>query len=526
MRKSLIYGVMFFIVIVVSSLLAKKPNMNEFLSITKNALLDKIKGGWAGQAIGCTFGGPTEFKFQGTFIPDYQPISWTKDSLKWFFENAPGLYDDIYMDLTFVDVFERQGLDAPAKSFAEAFAKAGYSLWHANQAARYNILSGIAPPQSGYWLRNPHADDIDFQIEADFAGLMSPGMVNAAAEICGKIGHIMNYGDGYYGGVFVAAMYSLAFFGSDIHQIVEEALKVIPEQSLYAQTIQDVIQAHKDNPNDWKEAWFRIQKKWSEDVGCPEGVFSPFNIEAKVNSAWVVLGLLYGDGDFGKTISISARAGDDSDCNPATAGGILGTMLGYSKIPDLWRQGLSEVENLDFKYTTISLTEAYDLSFKHAMEMVKRKGGKVEGDKVEIRSQEPRPVPLEVGFEGHYPKERRILNIKMNKKTKEGGFAFEGIGFAVNGAAVKTSSEAEDSVLEVEMEIDGKSVERSKLPTSQLIRKPTPFWRYQLKPGRHLIRWKLLTPTAHAELHLTDVVIYGERPKLKMKSAFPTLPGF
>lgn len=526
MRKYLIYGVIFFIVIVVSSLSAKEPNRNEFLSITKNALLDKIKGGWTGQAIGCTFGGPTEFRFKGTFIPDYQPIPWTKDSLKWFFDNAPGLYDDIYMDLTFVDVFERQGLEAPTESFAQAFAKAGYSLWHANQAARYNILNGIGPPESGHWLHNPHADDIDFQIEADFAGLMSPGMANAAAEICNKIGHIMTYGDGYYGGVFVAAMYSLAFFGSDIHQVVEEALKVIPSQSLYGQTIRDVIQGHRENPKDWKETWFRIQKKWAEDVGCPEGIFSPFNIDAKVNSAWVVLGLLFGDGDFGRTISISARAGDDSDCNPATAGGILGTMLGYSKIPDFWCQGLSEVENLDFKYTTISLAEAYGLTFKHALQMVKRNGGKVDGDKVEIRRQELRMVPLEVGFEGYYPKERRILDIRMNEKTREAGFAFEGLGFAVNGAAIKTSSGAEDSILEVEMEIDGKSAERSKLPTSHLIRKPTPFWRYQLKPGPHLIRWKLLTPTASAKLHLTDVVIYGDKSNVKMKSAFPTLQGF
>ena len=68
------------------------------------------------------------------------------------------------MDLTFVEVFDRLGLDAPADSFAMAFATAGYTLWHANQSARYNILQGIMPPQSGHWLNNPHADDIDYQI--------------------------------------------------------------------------------------------------------------------------------------------------------------------------------------------------------------------------------------------------------------------------------------------------------------------------------------------------------------------------
>jgi hypothetical protein len=83
------------------------------------------------------------------------------------------------MDLTFVDVFEKKGLDAPAASFAAAFAGAKYPLWHANQMARYDILNGLFPPESGHWLKNPHADDIDFQIEADFAGLMSPGIPTA-----------------------------------------------------------------------------------------------------------------------------------------------------------------------------------------------------------------------------------------------------------------------------------------------------------------------------------------------------------
>ena len=58
--------------------------------------------------------------------------------------------------------------------------------------------------------------------------------------------------------------------------------------------------------------------------------------QAPANVAFVVLGLLYGKGDFGRTIDISTRCGQDSDCNPSTAGGILGTMLGYSNIPDYW----------------------------------------------------------------------------------------------------------------------------------------------------------------------------------------------
>lgn len=80
---------------------------------------------------------------------------------------------------------------------------------------------------------NPHANCLDFQIEADFAGIMSPGMVNSAVDFCDRIGHIMAYGDGWYGGVYVAAMYSLAYVSDDIEYIVTEGLKAIPQQSRF-----------------------------------------------------------------------------------------------------------------------------------------------------------------------------------------------------------------------------------------------------------------------------------------------------
>ncbi|MDE6164959.1 MAG: ADP-ribosylglycohydrolase family protein, partial [Muribaculaceae bacterium] len=110
------------------------------VTMSKEVLLDKIKGGWAGQTIGCTYGGPTEFNYRGVMIADSIPINWPDHYIKHYYENNPWLYDDIYMDLTFVDVFDRLGLDAPVDSFALAFANADYSLWHGNQAARYNIL--------------------------------------------------------------------------------------------------------------------------------------------------------------------------------------------------------------------------------------------------------------------------------------------------------------------------------------------------------------------------------------------------
>ncbi|MDZ7724226.1 MAG: ADP-ribosylglycohydrolase family protein [candidate division KSB1 bacterium] len=477
------------------------------VTMTQNELKQKIMGGWAGQVIGCTFGGPTEFDWRSTFIHDYTPIEWNADLMEWFYDNAPGLYDDIYMDLTFVQVFEDKGLDAPAEDFAKAFANAEYPLWHANMAARYNILNGVMPPKSGHWLHNPHSEDIDYQIEADFAGLMTPGMVNTASEISDKIGHIMNYGDGWYGGVYVGAMYSLAFVSDDIDYVVNEALKTIPEQSEFYKCMQDVIKWSDQYPDNWKMTWFKTQEKWGEDIGCPNGVFNTFNIDAKINAAWILLGLLYGDGDYGKTLSISTRAGDDSDCNPASAGGILGCMIGYDNIPDYWKQGIDRVVDRDFAYTTISLNDAYDYSLKHALELIKQNGGKVKKEQVTIAVQQPKAVRLEVGFEGHYPVKRQRLNKTF---MSEASFEFDGIGFACNGY-VENKGEKE-VVLVAEMYIDGKLVETSKLPTNYVIRKNTPFWRYQLPKGNHTVHIKLKNTNENVLVHLNDVVVYDDKP--------------
>ena len=82
------------------------------VEISKEVLLDKIKGGWAGQTIGCTYGGPTEFKYRGAIIHEKTPIIWYDDYCKDIFAEDPGLYDDVYMDLTFLEVMQKEGINA------------------------------------------------------------------------------------------------------------------------------------------------------------------------------------------------------------------------------------------------------------------------------------------------------------------------------------------------------------------------------------------------------------------------------
>ena len=199
---------------------------NYYLTIKPDVLKDKIAGGWAGKMIGVTYGAPTEFRAQGKIYDD---------SIKWEPSDIRGSIwqDDLYVQLTFLMSMDRFGVDAPAKKYQEMFAKAGYHLWHANMQARKNYFDSIFAPVSGMPEYNIHADDIDFQIEADYIGFMCPGMPRTAVKLADKTGHIMNYGDGYYGGVFVAALYAEAFFESDIDKILANAMKSLPPESDY-----------------------------------------------------------------------------------------------------------------------------------------------------------------------------------------------------------------------------------------------------------------------------------------------------
>jgi hypothetical protein len=487
-------------------------------TISKDALKDKIMGGWAGQTIAVTYGGPTEFKFQGTMIQDYQSIPWHDGYIKETYLERPGLYDDIYMDLTFVDVFERLGLEAPVDSFATAYAHAGYRLWHANQAGRYNILNGIKPPLSGHWQNNPHADCIDFQIEADFAGLMAPGMTNSSSEICDKIGHIMNYGDGWYGGVFVAAMYSIAFYSDDIEYIVNEALKAIPEKSDFHRCISDVVSWYKKFPDDWKQTWFEVERKWTQDTGCPDGVFSPFNIDAKVNAAYVVIGLLYGKSDFGRTIDIATRCGQDSDCNPSTAGGVLGTMTGYNLIPSHWKAGLKEAEGMDFMYTTLSLQKTYEHGFRHALAMVEKNGGKISGDNVTIKIQKPVPVRFEKSFDGLYPIEKRSLNRYISREDDDSLiFSFEGTGIVLTGYA-QAGNDKQPAAL-ADIYLNDELSETITLPYNFLTRKTEVFYKYPLPKQKYSVKIRIKSKAENVRIYLGNALVYSDSPVNKTVKA-------
>lgn len=479
--------------------------------ISKKELLDKIKGGWAGQTIGVTLGWPSEFRYLGTYIQDYETIKWHDDYVNEAMSTFPGLYDDVYVDLTFVEVFEKLGINAPTDSFATAFAGKGYELWHANQAGRYNLQQGLPADKSGHWLHNPHADDIDFQIEADFAGLMSPGMPGAATAIADKLGRLVNSGDGLYGGIYVANLYALAFSNDNIPFIVRQALNAIPEKSKFYQCISDVIKWHAQYPTDWKQTWFEVQKKWAEERGCPNGVFNPLNIDAKLNAAYVVIGLLYGNGDFTKTLEVATRLGQDSDCNPATAAGVLGVVKGYSNIPIYWLKPLQKAEQRNFSYTDISLEKVYALGYKHALANIAFNKGDTSKEIIQFPQTELQTVPFEENFTGHYPRQFIPLGKTF---SDEFNFEMEGIGFVIRGHAAKKTPDAPEHTLKAALVIDGKQVEVANFPVNPMNSRTELFWQYKLPAGKHQVHIKVLNPHPLYEFRTVDCLVYGDKKNI------------
>jgi hypothetical protein len=364
--------------------------------ISADEYADKMKAGWIGQMAGVGWGGPTEFHYKGAIIPEDQIPSWEPKLINQFQQ------DDIYVEMTFLRTLELHGFDVSIRQAGLDFANSGYPLWHANRAGRDNLRNGIAPPDSGHPKFNKHADDIDYQIEADFAGLIAPGMPNVAVQLGETFGRLMNYGDGLYGGQFVGGMYAEAFFEKDMVRIVEAGLRCIPPGSQYHECISDVLRWYRQYPDDWTKTWQLVNEKYQLNpqyrrFSCT-APGDPFNIDAKINGSYIVIGLLYGRGDPDKTITIACRCGQDSDCNPSSAGGILFTTIGFQNLPEKFTSALDPAGK--FSHTPYNFPTLVSVCEKLVRQAIVNCDGKVRTDRqggeyFVIPRQKPRPSALE-----------------------------------------------------------------------------------------------------------------------------------
>jgi hypothetical protein len=341
--------------------LPDEPNDTQYRQISMEDYKDKVAGAWLGQSIGVLWAQWTEVKWQGEIVPfDLEDWYRPKEAPKSFLDKAPaGKYyesprreyllqfyndknnwekwtpdmmssqDDIYVEFMFLHSIMKYGLDVTAIEMANDWLKyfEPNKIYCGNKNAYLNFTKGIWPPASGNPRYSTDSDPLDFQMEADLFGMICPGLPRISNAWCDKVGHMVCYGDGVYGGMAIAAMYGAAFFESDPRKLAELSLKAIPSESGYARMIQDMLDLHQKYP-DWQDAWKEVMQKWGKKNGRIVST-----LDVRIDGAFVYMGLLYGGGDFLKSMNISMRCGMDSDCNPSSVAGILGTVLGMKGIP-------------------------------------------------------------------------------------------------------------------------------------------------------------------------------------------------
>lgn len=410
---------MFFIALVQPSMSQDVP----YRQISLEEYRDKVEGGWLGQAIGVLWAQWTEAKWQGEIVPfdleDWYRIKpdiekklreikdWKErqqflrkyiyDKKNWEIWTPEKMLeqDDLYIEFMFLHSIQKYGLDVTATEIAKDWVK--YlnpdRIACANKDAYENFVRGIWPPMSGNPRNTPWGDAIDYQIEADLFGLISPGLPRISNAWGDKVGHIMNFGDGVYGGMAISAMYAAAFFENNLRRLAEFSLQTIPAESGYAKMVRDVLDIHQRYSN-WQDAWTKLERKWGKKDGklvC--------HVDVKINGAYVYMGLLYGKGDFWKTMNISMRCGRDSDCNPSSAAGILGTVLGLSGIPDKWkilRELLIENKSIkDIYPEMIKWDDIIDKTVDVGKWNIIQNGGYIENGTIYVPYQIPTSPPLE-----------------------------------------------------------------------------------------------------------------------------------
>ncbi len=314
-------------------------------------LSNSILGGWLGRCAGCQLGKPVEgwphwairayLEPKYAFPPDdYIPL--LKDhgvGIKLHHsaaESTRGNFefmardDDIDYMLIALSILERHGFGFSGDDVATAWLEGipANMTYTAERATYRNLLLGINPPDSAR-VRNPFREWIGAQIRTDVYGYVCPGDPAAAARLAYRDAIVSHVKNGIYGALFSAACNAAAFAAGDPKTALLGGIDQIPAESRLQRALAMVIELH-DSGVGWEEALARVNTL----VGRYHGVHT-IN-----NACFVAIGLLWGNCDFGRTIAIAVACGLDTDCNGATAGSILGAMLGARALPAAWTEPL------------------------------------------------------------------------------------------------------------------------------------------------------------------------------------------
>jgi len=304
---------------------------------------ERIHGGWLGRVAGCMVGKPLERGWTAAqtgeylcsvgayplrdYVPCVDPptadLHWTWPETTRGRIDGGARDDDIDYAILGLMLQERYGPALSTADVAEAWLSylPFRQTYTAERVAYRNLVAGV-PLDAVARVRNPYREWIGAQIRADIFGWTHPGDPRAAALASYTDARLSHMGNGIYGEMWATALVAAAFVAPSAQDIVRGSLAHIPPRSRLAAAISSVVRVH-DEGGRWDDAVDLI----SSDLG------HYLWVHVIPNAAILAAGLLWGGDDFGTTVGLTVQAGWDTDSNGATAGSVMGVLLGAGALP-------------------------------------------------------------------------------------------------------------------------------------------------------------------------------------------------
>lgn len=322
------------------------------MQITLQKYRNKVKGCWMGKNIGGTLGAPFECS-RGVMDLDF----YTQDMSGGAWPN-----DDLDLQLAWLNAAETYGRSVNSAILAEYWIDFIVANWSEYGGGKNNLRMGLLPPLSGSY-NNVNRNSCGAFIRSELWACLAPGHPELAVRYAFEDACVDHADEGVYGEIFFAAVQSAAFCVSDSAKLIDIGLSYIPPDCGIARGIAAVRESYRSRL-DWKQARkavlnavpgiFGMYRGYCYDTPPERDVpVGESGYDAPSNVALTVLGWLYGEGDFGKSLCIAAGCGEDTDCTAATLGALLGILLGYDALPEKWTRPIGE----DIKTVALNTVE-------------------------------------------------------------------------------------------------------------------------------------------------------------------------
>jgi ADP-ribosylglycohydrolase len=291
-------------------------------TINEEEFRDHVYACWLGKNIGGTLGMPFEGKTDINNITFYTKIN----------EGEPAANDDLDLQILWLKAMEENNYRIDAYTLGEYWLKYVPVDWNEYGVGKENMNLGIMPPLSGEYNNAKWKTSNGAWIRSEIWACLAPGNPMLAAQFAWNDACV-DHGctEGTYAEMFTATLESAAFIEKDRDKLIQFALSAIPGDCLMAKAINVAVEARNKNLT-WQQARDSVIAA-TEDLGW---------FQAPRNVAFTMIGWLFGEGDFGKSICIAINCGDDTDCTGATLGSIFGIIYGTSIIPEKWKAPIGD----------------------------------------------------------------------------------------------------------------------------------------------------------------------------------------